>query len=184
MYVIFFRACCSMLQKMIILSLVIHSFWRLSCDVALVVSLPPPWSGWLMVHRWFSSPPTAQGQTPPLSGLVFPLSSSYIVLVNRAIGKIWMMQHPLHSWSRPASPTVVKLENNITCGMIGSVLLLKGTVARDFLPLVFFHESTPMGPWFMLQNIFDFYFEFADKFEFESGSAGYHTPQNKKPFSR
>jgi hypothetical protein len=32
----------------------------------------------------------------------------------------------------------------------------------------------------MLQNIFDFYFKFAEIFEFERGSAGYHTPQNKK----
>jgi hypothetical protein len=36
----------------------------------------------------------------------------------------------------------------------------------------------------MLQNIFDLYSKFAEKFEFESGSVGYHTPQNKKPFSR
>jgi hypothetical protein len=36
----------------------------------------------------------------------------------------------------------------------------------------------------MPQNIFDFDFEFAEIFEFESGSVGYHTPQNKKTFSR
>jgi hypothetical protein len=34
------------------------------------------------------------------------------------------------------------------------------------------------------QNIFDFHFEFAEIFKFESGSAGYHSPQNKKTFSR
>jgi hypothetical protein len=33
----------------------------------------------------------------------------------------------------------------------------------------------------MFQNIFDLYFEFAEIF-FESGSAGYYTPQNKKHF--
>jgi hypothetical protein len=33
----------------------------------------------------------------------------------------------------------------------------------------------------MPQNIFDFHFEFAKIFEFESGSEGYLTPQNKKP---
>jgi hypothetical protein len=41
-----------------------------------------------------------------------------------------------------------------------------------------------MSPLFMPKNIFDFHFEFAEIFEFESGSAGYHTPQNNKPFSR
>ncbi len=62
--------------------------------------------------------------------------------------------------------------------------LFKGTVARDFEPLVFFMNQPHMGPWFMTQNIFCFHFEFAEIFEFESGSARYHTPQNKKQFSR
>ncbi len=39
-----------------------------------------------------------------------------------------------------------------------------------------------MCPWFMPQNIFDFHFEFAEIFEFEVGSAGYHTLQNKNHF--
>jgi hypothetical protein len=67
---------------------------------------------------------------------------------------------------------------------MGQILTLKGTVAQDFWPLVFFMNQPHMGPRFMLQNIFYFYCEFAEIFEFESGSAGYHTPQNKKIFSR
>ncbi len=31
----------------------------------------------------------------------------------------------------------------------------------------------------MLQNSFEFYLEFAEKFKFESGSAGYHNPAEK-----
>jgi hypothetical protein len=46
-----------------------------------------------------------------------------------------------------------------------NIFSLIGKVARDFWPLVFFMNQPHIGPWFMLQNIFGFYFEF------ESGSA-------------
>jgi hypothetical protein len=61
--------------------------------------------------------------------------------------------------------------------------LLKGTVARDFWPR-FFSWINPIWAPDSCSKIFFFYFEFAEKFEFDGGSAGYHTPQNKKPFSR
>ncbi len=41
-------------------------------------------------------------------------------------------------------------------------VIFKGTVAQDFWPLVFFMNQPHIGPWFILQNIFDFYFEFAE----------------------
>jgi hypothetical protein len=44
---------------------------------------------------------------------------------------------------------------------------IKGTVARDFWPLVFFINWPHMGPWFTLLNIFEFGFEFSEIFLFE-----------------
>ncbi len=62
-------------------------------------------------------------------------------------------------------------------------LILKGTVARDFLPLVFCHESTPdtVVPEFTPWNNFEFFFEFGEIFVFECCSAGFEIPQDFVP---
>ncbi len=62
------------------------------------------------------------------------------------------------------------------------ISILKGTVARDFLPLVFFMNRTHLYPWFMSYNVFEFCFEFAEIFEFEDWlaavniAASHHCP--------
>ncbi len=61
---------------------------------------------------------------------------------------------------------------------------IKGTVARYFWPLVFFMNRPHMGPRYIPQNSFEFWFKLLEIFELKSCSAGYQTPRNKKPFFR
>jgi hypothetical protein len=60
--------------------------------------------------------------------------------------------------------------------------LLKGTVARDFLPLVFSTNRPHIcSPRIHTQNIFEFFCEFAEIFVFECCSAGFDSPQDFVP---
>ncbi len=53
---------------------------------------------------------------------------------------------------------------------------LKGIVALNYWPLVFFHEFTPFWPQIHTLNIFKFEFKFTEIFEFKSYSLLSDTP--------
>jgi hypothetical protein len=56
---------------------------------------------------------------------------------------------------------------------------LKGAVAWDFPPLVFFHQLTPFGPLFHLLHFLLICFEYAALFEFEIRSSLWATAGNQ-----
>jgi hypothetical protein len=58
---------------------------------------------------------------------------------------------------------------------------LKGTVARDFLPLDFSPNRPHIVPEFTPRNVFEFFFKYAKIFVFECCSAGFDTPQDFVP---
>ncbi len=60
--------------------------------------------------------------------------------------------------------------------------LLKETVSRDFLPLVFFVKYIPLGHCFTLLSVFANNFEFTEIFEFKVDSAVSMTPLSQKNF--
>jgi hypothetical protein len=64
------------------------------------------------------------------------------------------------------------------------ILLLKETVSRDFLPLVFFVKHLPLGHCFTPLSAFANNFEFTEIFKLKVDSAVSLTPLSQKNFLR
>ncbi len=93
---------------------------------------------------------------------------------------LWKLRYSRKICSRRTQPVRRKIQVSVQIVLTGPHRV-KGSVARDFLPLVFSMNRPHIVPEFTPWNIFEFFFEFGEIFVFECCSAGFETPQDFVP---
>ncbi len=100
-----------------------------------------------------------------------------------SIESLGVLGFKMKTWTQVAVPLLLRsfsylilhwqiTSNNDLITMIPFITIcrwihgLKGTVAWDFLPLVFYMNRNHLSPWFMSWNIFEFGFKFAEILKF------------------
>ena len=138
------------------------------------------WTSWCTVHCtlmyrytvptkfWFAAYKLSLSQLQQMQRHIFGFCARHIPLyllirdrlsfyaeIQIILGKVWSYIGGWGEWGVYSVLGGINIKSE----------LLKGTVQREFLPLVFFFIRTSLGHWPMSYNIFEFGFVFDDIFQ-------------------